>query len=129
MVAVTTVFYRMATNGSLFGSLKRIRETFGFTLEQNYALTEGPFIKMARTYWIFKLEVEDLFEKDSNLLNLQYAILEKLKVDHPHVRDKELWTMVLKSRSLSRLNRGAPGIPNYEIERIIRKKNLLTLLG
>jgi len=57
--------------------------------------------------------------------NLQYVILRGLKVKHPDLSDNELWTMLLKGRSLARLNRGGAGISDYEIERIVSNASTL----
>src|SRR3990172_6290440 len=58
---MTRFFYNKASRGEPFGSLKRIKERFGSSLEENYGLSSGPFIDMAKTYWTYKLEVQDLF--------------------------------------------------------------------
>ena len=58
---MTRFFYNKAFRGEAFGSLSRIKERFGSSLEENYGLSSGPFIDMAKTYWTYKLEVLDLF--------------------------------------------------------------------
>lgn len=58
---MTRFFYRKASRGETFGSLSRIKERFGSSLEDNYALSSGPFINMAKAYWTYKIEVKDLF--------------------------------------------------------------------
>lgn len=57
-------FFSKASCGEPFGPLHRIRERFGRSLEENYGLTEGPFMDLAKTYWTFKLEVQDLVKDD-----------------------------------------------------------------
>lgn len=54
-------FFSKASRGETFGSLNRIKEQFGRSLEENYGLSSGPFIDMAKTYWTYKIEVQDLF--------------------------------------------------------------------
>lgn len=58
---MTRFFYNKASRGESFGSLSRIKERFGSSLEENYGLSSGPFIDMAKTYWTYKIEVQDLF--------------------------------------------------------------------
>lgn len=60
---MTRFFYSKASRGETFGSLSRIKEKFGSSLEENYGLLNGPFLDIARTYWTYKLEVQDLFPK------------------------------------------------------------------
>lgn len=58
--AMSRYFFKKVSRGETFGSLSRIREEFGMSLEENYGLSSGPFINMAKTYWTYKLEVGDL---------------------------------------------------------------------
>ena len=61
-------FFKKASLGEPFGSLNRVKERFGESLEENYGLSDGPFLNMAKTYWTFKLEVQDLFPEHHNLI-------------------------------------------------------------
>ena len=61
-------FFKKASLGEAFGSLNRVEEKFGRSLEENYGLSDGPFLKMAKTYWTFKLEIQDLFPEHHNLI-------------------------------------------------------------
>lgn len=72
-------FFKKVSQGETFGSLTRIREAFGMSLEENYGLSSGPFINMAKTYWTYKLEVGDLFPKYHRLALSQ--ILLKMEND------------------------------------------------
>ena len=53
-------FFRKASRSETFGSLSRVKDKFGETVEENYGLSSGPFINMAKTYWTYKIEVNDL---------------------------------------------------------------------
>lgn len=73
-------FFNKASCGEPFGSLDRIRERFGRSLEENYGLTEGPFMDLAKAYWTFKLEVQDFVVEHPNtglsevLKNIEIAV-------------------------------------------------------
>lgn len=58
--AIARLFFKKASRGETFGSISRIKEMFGQSLEENYGLSSGPFIDMAKTYWTYKIEVQDL---------------------------------------------------------------------
>jgi hypothetical protein len=60
---MTRFFYSKSSRGETFGSVSRIKEKFGSSLEENYGLSSGPFINMAKTYWTYKIEVNDLFSE------------------------------------------------------------------
>ena len=60
---VKRYFFKKAVVGETFGLVSRIKEKSGFYLEENYDLSSGPFINMAKTYWTFQIEVKDLFPK------------------------------------------------------------------
>jgi hypothetical protein len=62
---MTRFFYSKASRGETFGSIGRVKERFGRSLEENYGLSSGSFIDMAKTYWTYKLEVKDLFPQHS----------------------------------------------------------------
>lgn len=68
MQALTRYFFRKTVCGETFGPTSRIEETFGNPLEENYGLTKGPFIDLAKTYWTYKVEVDDLFPKRHDLV-------------------------------------------------------------
>jgi hypothetical protein len=72
-------FFSKASRGETFGSLKRIKEQFGSFLEENYGLSSGPFIDMAKTYWTYKLEAQDLFPEHHRCALSQ--ILLKIETD------------------------------------------------
>ncbi len=60
-------FFRKAAHGEIFGPISRIKEKFGNSVEENYSLSSGPFVDMAKTYWTYKIEAEDLLPKYHNL--------------------------------------------------------------
>jgi len=61
---VTQLFFEKVSKGETFGDITRIKERFGDTLESNYGISNGPFFNLAKTYWTFKIEVNDLREND-----------------------------------------------------------------
>jgi hypothetical protein len=60
-------FLNKATNGETFGSIERVKQKYGKTLEQNYRLKPGPFLSFAKTYWTYKIEVDDLSSQFTGL--------------------------------------------------------------
>jgi hypothetical protein len=72
---MTRYLFKKASTGETFGNLSRIKERFGRSLEENYGLSGGPFMNMAKTYWTYKLEVGDLFPEYHNL-GLSQMLLE-----------------------------------------------------
>lgn len=68
---MTTLLFQRAKSGSVFGELARVQQQFARTLEENYGLTSGPFLALARAFWTFKIEVNDLLPDHSDLLLTQ----------------------------------------------------------
>jgi hypothetical protein len=64
----TRYFFKKVTLGKTFGSIRRVEQKFGHSLESNYAVPGGPFIDMAKTYWTYKLEIEDLLPEHYDLV-------------------------------------------------------------
>lgn len=58
-------FFKMGTQGAAFGDVRKIKRMFESSLEENYGLSSGPFINLARTYWTFKIELDDLIVENS----------------------------------------------------------------
>lgn len=54
-------FWKKAAAGQTFGNVDRIREKFGKSLEENYGLSSGPFLDVARAYWTYQAEVGDIY--------------------------------------------------------------------
>jgi hypothetical protein len=79
MDIMTRFFYIKASRGETFGPVARIKEKLGSSPEENYGLSTGPFINMAKTYWTYKLEVQDLFPEHHKTLLSQ--ILLKIEID------------------------------------------------
>ena len=53
-------FWMKAIKGDTFGSLTRVKNRLGYTLESGYGLNNGPFINLAKTYWTYYIELSDL---------------------------------------------------------------------
>lgn len=64
--AMQRFFWKKAVVGETFGNVERISERFGKPLEENYGLSVGPFLNVARTYWTYQIEVGDLFPEYSD---------------------------------------------------------------
>jgi hypothetical protein len=66
MDAALVLFFKKAEQGKTYGDPNRIRSIFGVSLEENYGLTSGPFLDLARAYWTYKLELQDLARAEKN---------------------------------------------------------------
>lgn len=55
----TRYFCAKASHGETFCPVEIVESEFGKTLEENYGLSEGPFMNLARTYWTFRFAVDD----------------------------------------------------------------------
>jgi len=65
MGVMLAFFYKQIDDEYSFGDIKRISDSgsLGKTIEEIYSISEGPFLKLAETYWTFKIEVLDLIDK------------------------------------------------------------------
>jgi len=75
MELVIRYFFKKVTLGETFGSIARVEQTFGHSLEANYDISSGPFIDMAKTYWTYDVEISDLLPEYANLV-LSQVLLE-----------------------------------------------------
>lgn len=122
---MTRFFFKKASCGETFGSPSRIKERFGQSIEENYGLSSGPFINMAKTYWTYKLEVQDLVVEYPNLVLSE--ILSKIEIDvagaffpTPGIVKMPLNSRIARQRQL--LQEYSPEI---DIERFISENPIL----
>lgn len=116
-------FFQQASVGRLFGPVERVTSTFGRTIEQNYGLSDGPFINFAKTYWTYKLEVQDLFPQHSRislsqtLLRVEETVASRffptpgplsIPVDKRRAAQRELLEMYAPSMDIDRFLSESP---------------------
>jgi hypothetical protein len=61
-------FFKKAAKGKIFGAVDRIKNELGKSVEENYGVSSGIFVDVARTYWSYKLETQDLGPKESKTI-------------------------------------------------------------
>ena len=62
-IAMEREFWKRVVEQKTFGDLGRIKQEFDKSLEQNYGLSSGPFMDLARAFWTYKIEVDDLSDQ------------------------------------------------------------------
>ncbi len=60
-------FFSCAAQGWTFTTPSRIKETFGRSTEENYPTANKIFLKLATAYWTFKLSIQGLLPRYSDL--------------------------------------------------------------
>lgn len=55
----TRYFFKKAFEGYIFCSLDKVKLEFGITLEQNYRVSSGFFYNLAKTYWTFRIQLDE----------------------------------------------------------------------
>ena len=69
-------FVYLYENGRTFGNTNRIKETYGTSLNEKYNINSGLFFDFAKTYWTFKVEIMDLFNRySSNTLFISHILV------------------------------------------------------
>ena len=58
---IINYFVHLYENGRNFGSIDKIKETYGTSLNEKYNINTGLFFDFANTYWTFKVEIMELF--------------------------------------------------------------------
>jgi hypothetical protein len=56
---MTRYLFKKAAQGYTFCMLEKIESTFGKTLEQNFGVSTGYFYNLAKTYWTFKVQLDE----------------------------------------------------------------------
>lgn len=79
---LTRYFFKLALNGQTFGPIEKVRLEFGKTLEEQYGLQKGPFLNLARTYWTFRLELDqDQYNSSNRYIPLLFPILRTVEMN------------------------------------------------
>jgi len=111
--SVTCYFFRKVVLRETFGSITKVEQKFGNSLEANYNISNCPFIDMAKTYWTYKIEVKDLFPKHHNLVLSQILLrIEKdiASVFFPTPGPSIIWIRQRREKQRQLLERYASGI-------------------
>lgn len=77
----TRYFFSKAARGETFGPISKVESNFGRTLEENYGLTEGPFLNLARSYWTYRFEVDDYFMSKKGFEYILDGILRQVEIN------------------------------------------------
>jgi len=56
---MTRYIFKIAENGYTFCPLDKIKSMSGKTIEENYGVSSGYFYNLAKTYWTFRLELDE----------------------------------------------------------------------
>ena len=56
---LTRYLFKKASEGYIFCPLEKIESIFGKTLEQNFGVAVGYFYNLAKTYWTFKVQLDE----------------------------------------------------------------------
>lgn len=78
--AMQRYFWKKVVEGKTFGNVARIEQRLGKSVEDNYGLSSGPFIDLARAYWTYQIEVNDLFPEYSDKWISQALMAVEIKV-------------------------------------------------
>jgi hypothetical protein len=65
--AILFHIFQKAIRNESFGDVGKIKKEFGSSLEENYGVSTGYFLSLARSYWTFKLELDELRRNDYQL--------------------------------------------------------------
>jgi hypothetical protein len=125
MNAMTQEFWRRVCAHEVFGDTKRIENHFGRSLENNYGVSAGPFLDLAKTYWTYKLEMFDILPKHSDrwlgqaLMEMEFSIA-KLFFPMPGPI-----TMPKKLRKLTQREYLKAFAPTFAIEQYLKENPML----
>lgn len=122
---MTRFFYSKSSRGETFGSLSRIKEKFRSSLEENYGLSSGPFINMAKTYWTYKIEVKDLFPEHHKCALSQVLLKIENDIAGVFFPTPGPISMPVSLRSKTQRQLLQEYAPNIDIERFLSESPIL----
>jgi hypothetical protein len=125
---VWKIIFTKAAKGQTFGNPDKIKSRFGESVEENYGLNSGPFIDLARAYWTYKIEIDELFPKHDEI-GLA-VILAKIEMDigsvfFPTPGPYRIPVEMRKAEQLKLLSKYAPEI---DLQLFLRQNPMLRLI-
>ncbi|MCX5885703.1 MAG: hypothetical protein NT096_07320 [Proteobacteria bacterium] len=126
---MTRFFFSKASRGETFGSISRIKEQFASSLEENYGLSSGPFIDMAKTYWTYKLEVQDLFPQHHKCALSQILLEIETNIAGVFFPTPGPISMPVSQRKEAQRQQLQEYAPRMDIERFLSESPILKVSG
>ncbi len=122
---MTALVFQRAKTGTVFGELARVQQQFGRTLEENYGLTTGPFLALARTFWTFKIEVNDLFPNQVQLVMTQVLMAVEQEVASVFFPTPGPFVIPVQKRREAQRLYFAEYAPGFDVERFLNESPIL----
>lgn len=124
----TRFFFLKTVNGETFCSTEKIKSQFGMTLEQRYGLSSGPFINLARTYWTFKLELDEDQLRHKENMPLLLVILRTVEMNMAGVffPTPSPFTVSTDERKSSQIQVLQEFAPQIDIRRFLSENPILS---
>lgn len=124
-------FFKKVVVGETFGKIERvIRELpiSGGSLEKHYGVSGGPFINLAKTYWTYKVEMQDLFPSYYKLILSQLLLELEIEIGSsffpapPISEQAVIWARQRREMQREMLEKYAPG---FDIETFLENNPFL----
>ena len=117
--------FQKAVVGETFGDVGRIREKFGSPIEDNYGLRTGPFINVAKAYWTFKIEIDDLNPEYTNKFITQILLLAEREIAAIFFPTPGPVAISVKKRREAQRETLQEYAPQIDIERFLEESPIL----
>jgi len=77
----TRYFFKIAFEGYTFCSLDKVNSKFGISLEKKYGVSSGPFYNLAKTYWTFRIQLDEDQYKHRESMPLFFPLLRTVETN------------------------------------------------
>lgn len=116
--AVQRKFWRAVENGECIGNPAKVEAKLGKSVEEQFNSYDGPFLDLARAYWTYKIEIQELMHEHGDLavshalqgLEIKLRQLFFPTPDMLHVSEE-----MIKSAQLDNLSQFAPSIDAFKL--------------
>jgi len=123
--AVRHLFFGKATRGEAFGPIERVQQKLGRSIEEAYGLSDGPFYNMAKTYWTFKLGVQDLVPDYTALLLTQVLLKVELDIASVFFPTPGLTRLPVRFRAWKQREMLQQYAPEIDVDRFLSENPVL----
>ena len=81
IMEIFTRYFLYKAGGGTFGPISKVESKFGRSLKENYGLTVGPFLNLAKTYWTYRFEVDEYLSLKKGYESIIDVLLRQVEIN------------------------------------------------
>jgi hypothetical protein len=126
---ITRYFLLKASRGETFGDVNKIKEAYGFAPEENYPYASLSFLRFAKTYWTYKIELTDIIVSHRGILATVILLEVERNIGSVFFPHPGPWVMWVRQRRETQRLLLETFAPDIDIKSFLNRNPLLGTSG